>query len=339
MTQHHLDEAIRYIHYQEGIITGLQNELKALTINHQDAVELLNTRTAELHAAQTFLSKTDTVSDSEIRQAIERLNAEIHQIAAAVSDSIPYSSDKGQNVSLSQRTLDNLAAILGKPLFERLKAVAADDEAIVQIALQARISRFASNYLQSFGNFDENNKALRSVWQSIRGAETQSVSGRWRALARQHAKKVPEFNNPSPVKLRKALAARIIEVVKSTGIQEDLNGLSWQLQERFGSKLDAIVQLILSIQKTILEDVIAYDFHPIIAYPGHPFDGTLMEDEFEDRSEGSKDKAGPALCAVALGLTRNEMVMEDGQPVERRTIVLKTKVAMECVLKEFEQSE
>lgn len=69
--------------------SGYENQLNALETRHAETLQLLETRTVELRAAQTFLSTEDSRSASDVVQLVQDLNSEILQASAQLVESLP----------------------------------------------------------------------------------------------------------------------------------------------------------------------------------------------------------------------------------------------------------
>lgn len=63
-----------------------QREVTGLLKESRQKTELLDARSLELTAAQAFLSKADTISEADVLEIVNDLNAQILQIAASLTD-------------------------------------------------------------------------------------------------------------------------------------------------------------------------------------------------------------------------------------------------------------
>ena len=123
----------------------LQRANTTLEKEKRDTLALLETRTAELKEAQTFLTKADNIADSEVQVIIEHLNSKIFQTAASMSDSPQFRYGSQEHVEIADRAVLSLekAAWLGPHLLTALRSIDhTEDPVLVQTALQTCMTTY-----------------------------------------------------------------------------------------------------------------------------------------------------------------------------------------------------
>lgn len=153
-------------------------------------------------------------------------------------------------------------------------------------------------------------------------------------LTRQYAKKLTQRDALTAESI--SLAQRVVDVLFVAGIRAQ----SWQvIGNHYRERLDRLVTMILELQKTIGEDIVASDFELRLVAGGQYFDPTVMKD-----GNGRAGHALPpglkqrVLCTTALGLIRSETTTrkDQGKDSQRSSVVvLKPCVTLESMLKEL----
>ena len=107
---------------------------------------------ARARSLDVFLTKTDSWSGAQIIQAVDDLNAEINQFAAASTESCLFSKRSGAKTPLSMSPeQENTTPWLG-PALSRILALRdhSQDPILVQLALQASLVTCCSRSLSLF---------------------------------------------------------------------------------------------------------------------------------------------------------------------------------------------
>jgi len=94
--EHHIDKASKT--HQEALKQRDQH-IRAVTDQLTRAEELLAMRSAELSAAQSFLSTTDRLSETEVLGIVRDLNENIFQVAANLTEEWEKLGDSGSTVT------------------------------------------------------------------------------------------------------------------------------------------------------------------------------------------------------------------------------------------------
>jgi hypothetical protein len=116
-----------------------EQALEACKLKQKDTEALLEVRTAELRAAEESLGKPHAISHGDIHRLVERLNSEVYQMSALVTDHFPFSFKQSfLNLEAREPAYRKVACIVG-PGLAHLVATSthSDDPVLVQIMIQA----------------------------------------------------------------------------------------------------------------------------------------------------------------------------------------------------------
>lgn len=154
------------------MIDGLNVEVRAITKKYEDAKLLSETRGKELHGAQVFLTKADSLSVSDLIQKVNALNEEIFQAAASLGDFIVHTPWDVTEAELQARQKIS-SDVLGRPLAQVLitEAQKQDEPAnplLVQISLQVFLAEFCNNMIRSWSHDENSDSYLRRLYDQIR---------------------------------------------------------------------------------------------------------------------------------------------------------------------------
>jgi hypothetical protein len=177
-----MDIALDGSHHQNQTLLGqLQRqskELKTLTdeaqylkLQHNQALDLLKTRTSELRGAQAFLSKADSLSGADVIGMVEGLNTEVSQTAAFVADSFEFEKPQsGVEEETVQEAGVRVSEILGERMTRLLRqSEHADDPMLIQIAFQSAMLGFSEWLIESW-YFEEpdSDRFLQEIYGKVR---------------------------------------------------------------------------------------------------------------------------------------------------------------------------
>jgi hypothetical protein len=152
-------------------------ELNQVKVEHQQTVQLLDVRTAELKGAQAFLTKADQFSGADIIKSMEELNGEIMQTAASMAEelAIPEKRANGHEGLDSDGVGEAYARteeMVGHRMAELLKASEHhEDPILIQIAFQANMAAY-THWIVSSWCFEspEDEHMLSEIYAGVREA-------------------------------------------------------------------------------------------------------------------------------------------------------------------------
>jgi len=300
---------------------------------HNEQTKLLEIRTAELRDAQAALGNVDIIPQADVLRMVDSLNGEIFQTAAQIADHFPLLHGEALSVDSYDGSAQRVADMLGSKAVSILTGRdprRQDDVAIVQMALQAVMSLFASWAITVFDiGFDhEWNRLLGELNRSIYDKETQVVSSRWRALTRQHAKRLGE-NTESAQFIRDDLLLKLADILFLSCRCTPLEHLLHSLQNDFGEKIMHIVTQCVRIQTAIGQEVLSCNFHTIAP----SFDAEYLPESMEDEALPQKIEPNTPLVVIwttGLGLQWIEKKCDHGQEqIIKRTSIRKAQVVLQ----------
>ncbi|PCH36687.1 hypothetical protein WOLCODRAFT_109039 [Wolfiporia cocos MD-104 SS10] len=290
-----------------------ERALATSTDKHTKTTTLLEVRTAELQAAETYLTKVDNVSDADLLSMVGELNSQIYQLAAQMSDKISFSSCPTNQLALPLELTQAVERSIGPAILHLLLIRGHSEDAIcVQIALQACIVSFAHRIIETWDfETDAANDLLRRAYDSLKITENPAVSGRWRALTKATLRSLTQIDSFKS-RLRGAMAEVIVDVVRVAGTSIALSSeeLVQSITDNFREHLSAIIDMICSVHKVLGEDIVSSHIAPIFYPFGHVFDANCMEEAYPSgrHSDGQAYNAHPLSIfgTVEMGVQRIE---------------------------------
>ncbi|KAI0058184.1 hypothetical protein BV25DRAFT_1841171 [Artomyces pyxidatus] len=158
-------------------------------------------RDEELAALRSFHDKTDDITGTEVVQAVQDINTEIMQLAAAVSEEFPLSRHNGG--LWTESDCEFVREAIGDGMLQLLRDGShEEDPTVVQLAVQAWQVWSCRQILESFcfGVFPEADRFLEAVFRNMQLSESQAMTSRWRALTHKHARSISsDFSAPALV--------------------------------------------------------------------------------------------------------------------------------------------
>ncbi|KZV72999.1 hypothetical protein PENSPDRAFT_323693 [Peniophora sp. CONT] len=148
-------------------------------------------RDEELATLRAFLDKTDTASGAQVLQAVQDLNNEIIQLAAAVSDEFPLPQTRTGAPTWTLAQAELVRDALGEELCRLLQyGEHGEDPTIVQFAVQGWEVYCCQAVLDAFctGLAPEVDAYLSALFEEMQTTELQATASRWRALTHHHAR-------------------------------------------------------------------------------------------------------------------------------------------------------
>ncbi|OSC99573.1 hypothetical protein PYCCODRAFT_1438138 [Trametes coccinea BRFM310] len=312
-----------------------ENERKNLIV-------LLDTRTAELKEAQTYLSKVDDVSDSDVLHLVESINSHVYQTAAKIANDFQSSYGAQENTVARQEAAQRLeeSTLVGSDLPSLLVASNHQrDSILVQIALQTLFTTLLFHLSSPWSKiFDKRLPFLQSIYAEMRKREPQSVFGRWRAMTLTYTHAVLGERTTNASNAARSLLSHINDVLLAAGTKDNANLNS----EQYKKSLKALTTQALELRHIAGVRVVSGDFQTTIAWPDEPYAPERIDDEWADpKDAGAAAPSGAQICSTThLGLVRREWHVEGGKGaraggMERELVLLKPKVILHHTLQEI----
>ncbi|KAH9840788.1 uncharacterized protein C8Q71DRAFT_904849 [Rhodofomes roseus] len=287
----------------------------------------------ELLEARSFIGAGDSISESEIVQAVHELNGEIYQ---AVKRAV-------EACRIGQGTTGDYAAVAteqGKrhldPTIEDflIEYPPQDDDRItLEIVLQAVIVDDVCQLIDSWGQYSHAtmvNEMLDRAHRCMQESEPPSVAGRWRSLTHKYMLKASDKQQEQHERSERKLLEGAVAVFQLACVEPQFHQ-----DEGLRESLGVIARAATKIRRMIKEDVLGSQYMVFIERPDAPFDPDMMEDEHATSSSRMRaSNAGVSIvCPSRLGLSRFEKVeLEHGWEANR---LVKPYVVLETVVKEL----
>ncbi|KAK1226880.1 hypothetical protein PQX77_010127 [Marasmius sp. AFHP31] len=288
---------------------------------------ILDHRTKELQEAQAYLTSTRSASGADIIRLVESLNSEILQVAAAITDALPFedSTPAGSPNALQGRMEKFLNWMFGPQVIDAIDHHPTKDDAdiIVQSGLQFIMVGHCTELIEQWHVNREGSKFLKDIYESVRKNNPPSVAGRWRTMTAQL-----KYSRYEQVEID--ARTRITDSVQAL-VHRWMEGVHKKtptgVLKMIEMKVAKVVNMAAQIDKVKGLDVVSEDWEVFYQQPGSIFDGARMEDLFRSPQDATsiEDLAGVVLCSTGLGLRRRDENPEsenDGWQVMSKAQVL-----------------
>ncbi|KZT22436.1 hypothetical protein NEOLEDRAFT_1119465 [Neolentinus lepideus HHB14362 ss-1] len=314
-------------------IQELETEHAMFARRYEDQRKLLEARSAELHVAQTFLTKADTISVTEVKNMISDLNIDIFQMSATLVDVLDLSMRRKNGGAEALQAQEEVKAWL-TPDFA-LALGTADDPSILCTAIQGVMCSYCDALIRSLPHHfsagrAQNNNTYRVLYRAIKECEPQAVAGRWRSLTREHLRRAGNSEEAEYESFLSEVFTAIQLLCAATGCIEFSSSIGQTAQHNIGG----IIQLALHLRNVMGEKITSCDFKTLLVDPGRPFESGWMEEDGADTSENQGYLSDSrVICTTELGLLRSERIStEDGQTKDNEDVIMKPKVALQTLL-------
>jgi len=313
-----------------------KNEYNALNNNYHSLKATLDQRTSELQGVQRFLTTADTFSGSEVVNTLRKLNEEVQQSTTFMTEwaieNFVFETPRADKASI-ERT--RASETLGMKFMQLLGTKKHKDNPILmEIAFRGyliyELHHVASQWIT--GEEERSHKVyVDGIYQRIRGAEGQAVSGNWRALTRAHTLPAGISASELAHTIDTTITSGFSDVLLAAGCTGPKSDIASTLWSKFGEKIHHFVSLAAQVNKMIGVGVISEDLEVLVRWPDEGFDEMTGEDSYDngDKMQGTEELE-IVLCATELGLGRRAGMGEQGKPSE--LIVIKPKVALVSVI-------
>ncbi|KAG9309466.1 hypothetical protein JVU11DRAFT_10435 [Chiua virens] len=328
-----------------------KNEHHALSNKHQSLKAALEQRTSELQGVQKFLSTADTFSGSEVVNTLRRLNEEVNQNATFMAEwsveNLAFETPNADQAKTQTGTVEptRASSVLGTGLLELLGTRKNQDNPIlVEMAFRAYLISelyFVASPWSTGQEEQSHNQYIDAIYQRMREAEGQAVSGNWRALT--HAYTLPAcISDPELAQtFVTTIVSGLSDILLAAGCTTSKEDITAALWSKFAERIHHFVSLAGQVNKIIGAGVISEDFEVLVVWPGVVFEEKTMEnaDDNGERVHKAEEHQPEetVLCATELGLMQRMRVGGSGGDKTKPTelIVIKPKVTLTSVLNEL----
>ncbi|KAL1940879.1 hypothetical protein VTO73DRAFT_7920 [Trametes versicolor] len=343
----HADQLERNAKATEEEKAELERALAQARAERTDQTTPLDGRTAGLKGAQAYLNEVDAVTDSEVLALVQRINAQIFQTAAKISDDFQasYGTQKcGAMVADAVVRLEKSDVVGAELPLALCTSNHSADPILVQIALQAALAMSAFHAASLWStSFGKQTAFLRSIYAEMRKHEHPSVFQRWRTTTLTYARAIiPEKTQGASAHASK-MTDYVSDVLLACGLDGSPEHVRDLVKQRYGKRLKQLASHALDVRRIAGEQMLSRDLQVFVVRPRAPFDPTLMEDEWADTKKraGSADSsAGDVLCTTHLGLVQQERRTDAGKDTQDaepmlKVVMLKPKVVLHSTVREL----
>ena len=345
---------INQLHHEKqrskDCIGGLQNELNNIHQQLQDAKNLSEVRGRELHGAQVFLTKADTLSISEVGEKVTALNEEIFQAAATLAEALIHKRHEASQEELAAAA-EECQEMVGEKMINLLVTQSQKPEhevnpLLVQVVLQIFMVKFCASKIQSW--YPSNTtigEFLIAIYSEIRSTgkhvficdskpnfypditilfpEEQAVSGRWRALTRAHTR-------PSSETWKTELYQKLTSVLKIAAWMPS----SPESRESFGHRLPPIFKAVNELRMAMGEKITSADLD-ILVYPcDRTYDPSFMDDAYSDGRQANSKRGPEAIIGTTgIGLAKLSAERSSKDALQYHNVV-SAKIVLKSTLNE-----
>ncbi|VDC07270.1 unnamed protein product [Peniophora sp. CBMAI 1063] len=276
-----------------------------------EMAQLLAQRSAELEAAQAFLPRSESVSDSDVVELVEALNYEIMQAATTVAESF----DGAHRVAVPPETYATELKAKEKaygPSIARLLLAPSDGDPVLflRVALQAVLARQAEAYIVRWCYRDlASSNAMRKIMRLVREHESEHVAVRWSELGHRYARAAIDKGITADA-ITTDISAHWADVLSTGGyaLEGDSTYRQSLITSHASKQLEEVSKLVLELNKVIGQKVTRGWLRCMRVEDGAAFDPNAMEADIQDGTANGQDQtpAYVVLCTSGIGLRRAE---------------------------------
>ncbi|KAA1467659.1 hypothetical protein DENSPDRAFT_769029 [Dentipellis sp. KUC8613] len=347
MLERTLKETTDALRAREKEVETLREEKEQLMADHRSALAMtMEEDVAPVKGLEVFLTKTDSWSGAQVIEAVQDLNSEILQLAAAATELSTVDRQIKVPRSRIVQATKEMASGLGQKFAQILSARDhSHDLNLIQFGMQACITMYTARLLSVFciGLPAMPNDLLTQVFQRMHATEPQATSSRWRSLTLHHIRALyPRLQENAVNDFVDNIVRGCIDIFTlcyCTNADVSLTSKD-ALKARFGSQIRHIAHAACKVAHITKEETMSTNFEIVIAEQSKPFDQTAMINAFA----GYDVAGGSVLATTELGLrcsTRKTAKLSSfgpgGEIVERKTL-LQPKVILETVAQLLDRS-
>ncbi|RPD60046.1 hypothetical protein L226DRAFT_463078 [Lentinus tigrinus ALCF2SS1-7] len=239
---------------------------------------------ARTRSLDVFLTKTDSWSGAQIIQAVDDLNAEINQFAAAATESCSFVKRMKTKITPDQ---ENSTPWLG-PALSHILALRdhTQDPILVQLALQASIATCCARSLSLFcvGFPSKLDALLSRILAHMQTSEPQATSSRWRALTHRSIRMLyPGLEDYAVTELVTTMFRWSTSVFTLCGS----SNAPTPSDSSLNAQLRRIAEAVYKLARVTREEILSTTFEVLIVDGGVPFEpGRMLNKMREGEYEG-----------------------------------------------------
>jgi len=319
-----------------------RNENKALRQDNESVRAMLDQRTSELYGVERFFTTADKFSGSEVVTTLRKLNEGVQQsstfIAEWVARNLKFKAPRVYQTSTRVDEQTRASGLLGMQLIRALKTrKQVDNPILVEIAIQAYLMCELCTVTSQRSTQGSHNAFIDGIYQRMREAEGQAISGNWRALTHRYAASA-RTEDPEFMRMETTIVSGLSDVLLAAGCTNSMYDIASALRSKFADKIRDFVSLARDINMIIGAGVISDDLEILWMRPETSFDGRMMQDWDDDgKGQGTLSEMErpqeTVLCTMELGLMKRARASAAGKRSEdSKSIMVKPRVALRSIL-------
>ncbi|EJF64977.1 hypothetical protein DICSQDRAFT_52749 [Dichomitus squalens LYAD-421 SS1] len=281
-----------------------------------------------------FLTKTDGWSGAQIIQAVDDLNAEINQFAAAATESCSFAKRaKAKGALTLTSALENTTPWLG-PALSHILAFRdhTQDPILVQLALQASIVTCCARSLSLFcvGFPSKLDALLTRILIHMQTSEPQATSSRWRTLTHRSIRMLyPGLEEYAVTELVTTMLRWSSAVFTLCGSANAPTASDSSLH----AQLRRIAEAVYKLARVTREDILSTTFEVLVVDSGTPFEpGKMLNKMREGEHDGDEhgSQIGADVDLVSLNGNGTGAAKANGAHDSGR-VLCTTELGLRCV--------
>ncbi|KAI0031112.1 hypothetical protein K488DRAFT_71651 [Vararia minispora EC-137] len=321
----------------QNALTQAERERAYLQQKLDEHASHLKQLNLESVAAQKWMSIRDTVTDTQVVDAVSGINHEINNIAATLAESLTTMEHSPSafrdHIPASFRThlSDHAAAALDSVIHR-------EDPSLLEIVITAILVGFACEASLRWNIVGDVALQcyLEKIFEALFDGEISAIAGNWKALTHRYINWQDSSDEQVSHKddgLYKAFLALLVPFALVWS--SDHTNAVTMLESCIGDSLSSLSLSVKKLNYDITEGITSCALIPTVVAPDLPYDPSVMKDGSGGGDESSIEGASMTLCTTGLGLRRR--MRTDGGSVEDKLLVLPT-VALRGVLDFFASS-
>ncbi|KAG6889540.1 hypothetical protein C0992_004800 [Termitomyces sp. T32_za158] len=261
----------------------------------------------------TSVAKADLAASA--LRLVNRLNSDIFQVAAHMSESLDFTFKSDVNSHDKKAAVERSSITVGRPLALLLHTLAQGSGAeshpfLIQIGLQACLVSCSAKIIASWypGHWDYGD-FIAAIYSRIVGT-TPGLAARWRAITERQLK--PHSEGVIQSQMEEYLLRNITDVLTVAGWRKS--------PENAKIFVDMFRERIARVAKSALRlnTMLGGDLEILIIHSDETFDEEKMENAYGANSGVEGDRDNQVVCTTELGL---KFSGEDDMPLKPKVIL------------------
>ncbi|KAL1665508.1 hypothetical protein GGF50DRAFT_114040 [Schizophyllum commune] len=326
----------QHIQQLQFMLQSTETALRELEDRHRSETEAQH---LEMKVARRFLQRSDSLSETDVKDQVVKLNEEVFQIAANIVDDILDGCGGEIAVSMSVEQVDTrtVELLVGGPVVRALGGSCVGEgafDAALQSAVMICLNRPVSSVIRSWGfsSSSGDTKHWEAAYRRVLHQEGPNVARQWRAMTRRSLRTAEQDKPRLCADVATSLCRDLTTVL--TFALGKCPGSEPQGQisvEPYRERLGYVAELAVELNESLGFGVSSADLIVFAAQTGERFDLRRMRDFWNGESTGAGDQQEIVVGTCALGLKR-EGISGDGDKAGVGLVLLPASVVLQSAL-------